>query len=124
MHNRVLDGGKKMKRKIIGIFVCMLMIATVLPVAANVSETENEPQIHSDVWTWDWLCIGFIRELDDQYWNNLIDFRAVLMFVSLRIMGEIDHRTINFGGTGFGFNYDLRKGYVGEHFICCRFCYD
>ena len=41
------DGGRKnMKKKIIGIFVCMLMISTVvLPVAGTINKRENEKSI-------------------------------------------------------------------------------
>ena len=53
----LFGGGKgKMKTKIIGIIVCMLLIATALPVAGTVNVRENEEAQGTE-----WTIIMFVR---------------------------------------------------------------
>jgi len=107
-----------MNRKIVGIFICLLVIATVLPVAGDVSENENEPPT-STGWLEEWLYIGFITNLDESRPGHCT-FNAVLLYYSYTYLGEVYDRGILIG-TYCGGNYDSRNGFVGQHFICCSF---
>jgi hypothetical protein len=55
-----------MRNKIIGIFVCLLLIATVLPVIGMVGDIENQQIITGDAPSYSiWFVRGTFRYLDE-----------------------------------------------------------
>jgi hypothetical protein len=117
-----------MKKKIIGILFCTLLITTILPVAGamnvDILETENESnQPLPDSWKNKWLFIGFIKDLDESGpgWCN---FTCLVVFHSTRewLNGVTDRGL--YVRQGVRIPYTLRNGYVGRYFVCCMFKYD
>jgi hypothetical protein len=105
-----------MKKKIIGIFVIMLMIATVVPASGIVQESEHKNSVlnHGD----HWIGIGFITNLTD-LGDGLYTFNCICFLYWWNI--DMRHGIHLYHSYDLFYSYFSGFRYFGRHFafLCC-----
>ena len=109
-----------MRKKIIGIFVCMLMIATVVPVSGTLQESEQKSSAvnqnnNSEPLFAFYFFIGFITNRTDM--GNYYSFNAVFL---LRITNvkDIPNRIIQlYHSHEWYLIWKDGIGLIGKHFV-------
>ena len=131
-----------MKKKIIGIFVCMLLIVTMLPITGTViAGSEENPEIVDR--THDVKFLGFFR-LIPQYFFKHVDIISAwfheksdnpdMLFVSIK-MGNLNERTESLEAiylvrwTHGNYTYEVQvtihpEGVYGVPYVCIYYGHD
>ena len=120
-----------MRRKILGVLVCMLLIVTTITIVR--STKNNAPcsiiqknngiiQLNSNIekfsdWNWSYHTYGFIRNLNDN--GSHISFDCILvLYIAYTPYGEFAEIGLSpFVWKTWHIDYKSITGYISEHFI-------
>jgi hypothetical protein len=102
-------------KKILGIFICMLVM-TMIPVAAGATTTTKNPEQSKIGWT---FVQGIITQPQFRNGGALMEFRCIF----------VHYTAVGIGQSQSGFMYMMQsmivpgdfRGIIGNHFIIARF---
>lgn len=110
-----------MKEKIFGLVICMLFIATAIPVIGTANDQPGSEAKNITLrGTVDTFYFGIIKNLNT-YYPLVCTFDAIIVVKITRINGLVTNRQLPIGGSDQVMFYDHYTGTIRPHFICCTF---